>query len=135
MKEMTIFVADDGTRFDTAKAAIDYERLCVRCRELEAMLGPHPQDSGERIKHPRLAAYRKAVIALCRELFPREPIFQHDAATIHHFSYAGRFLSEQAPRPVNHLWHRLMCVGDDGYEYEQPFFALHPDEFVKQVRV
>ncbi len=133
MKPITVFVADDGTRFNTADAAIAHERLCVRCREIEALLGPHPTDSGERIKHPRLAAYREAVVTLCCELFPRESVFTHPAAAIHPFSYAARFLSDAAPSPVSHLWYRLMCVGDDGYEYEQPFFALHPDEFKAQI--
>ena len=129
MRAITKFVSIDGAEFDTQRAAEDRDALVLRCREIAAMIGPHPYRSGERVKHPKLDEYRAAVVGLYRDLFPRAAIFQQPAKEIHPFSFAGRFLYDCAPRPVSDLWHRLMCVGDDGYEYEQPFFALNPDKF------
>ena len=128
MKAITKFVSIDGAEFNTTGEAEARDALVLRCQNIEDMLGSHP-GSDERVRHPRLDEYRETVVALCREMFPRERIFTHPAKEIHPFSWAGRFLDECAPKTVNHLWWRLMCVGADGYEYEQPYFASHPEEF------
>ena len=63
---------------------------------------------------------------LCRELWPNEPVFQHQPDEIHPMSYAARFLSEAAHGdPIwRHLWFRFACM-DGTYEYEQIYWAEH----------
>lgn len=130
MKVLTKYQAADGTLFDHRDDAEDRDRLCDRVAELQRVLAPHPDDSHQRVHQPHVEAYRTALVLLCRELFPREPVFQHEPSEIHPMSYAGRFLSEAAPAVVNTAWFRLMCTDlATGFEYEQPFFALNTDKW------
>lgn len=64
-------------------------------------------------------------MTICRELYPTEKIFQF--ADVPSFSYAGRFLDEVGG-PLRRIWFRFMCMNAE-WEYEQPFYALHPEEF------
>ncbi len=131
MKTLTKYQATDGVLCDTAADAERRDALCARVAAMEAILDPHPDDANQRTLQPRLADYRAALVVLCRELFPTEAIFQHEPESIHPMSYAGRFIDDAAPRVIGKAWWRLSCC-HDGYEYQQPFFALHPDEWEKQ---
>ena len=72
------------------------------------------------------------MIELCRELYPTEPVFQNDPMAIHPMSFAGRFLDDN-PSPVGRIWHRFACSAD-GFMYEQPYYALNPDQFKGETR-
>ena len=130
MQAVTKFQAIDGAIFDTAREAAARDALETRLAELEAPLGPRV-GYGERKRHAFdvYRAFRTGLVMLARELHPREAIFQHDPMSIHPFSFAGRFLDDAGPLPLNRRWARLMCITDDGTEYEQPYFALNPGKF------
>lgn len=129
MKALTKYQANDGTLFDTRAAAEARDALVAECAALGRML-PSPPQSSERLRHDpdTLRAFRAELVALCHRLYPTEPIFSHPPETIHPMSWAGRFLSEAAPTCVNDLWFRLACCAH-GFEYDQPYFALHPEEW------
>lgn len=129
MKTIVKYVATDGSEWDSQIKCTNRDLLDMQVRTLEKELGPSVHGSGQRRKIDAAAVARlKAdVVDLCRRQFPGEAIFKHDAAEIHPFSYAGRFLSEVGG-PLNRIWHRFMCMNSE-WEYEQPFFALNPSEF------
>lgn len=127
MKQLTKYQANDGTLFDSLADAVLRDRLMSRCATIARHLPEPPRDSHERVEHnvAQLSAYRREVVELCRELYPGESVFEHAPEEIHPMSYAGRFLSEAAPRCVNDLWWRLSCC-NGVFEYEQPYFAMNP---------
>jgi len=128
-RALTIYVADDGSRWDSAEDAVKRDILDRKVREIEASFPKPPDDSNERIKvGPDTAEAKRAVVELCRALYPNEAVFKHPPEEIHPFSYAGRFLSEVGG-PLNRVWWRFSCIGEDGYMYQQPFYASNPHKF------
>lgn len=128
MKTITKFEADDGTLWDEADKAEARDQLVRRLREIEAPLGPRVARQHERARHPLevVHTFKRRLVELCAEQFPTQAIFQGDPLTIHPFSIAGRIVDDSGPAVLNHVWQRLMCIAPDGYEYEQPYFALNP---------
>lgn len=130
MKTVTKYESIDGALFDTADDAARRDALEIRLASLEAPLGPRCE-SGQRKRHAPdvYRAFRVGLVEIAREWHPREPVFQHDPMQIHPFSFAGRYLDDAGPPQLRRRWGRLMCMTDDGVEYEQPFYALHPGKF------
>ena len=129
----TVYVACDGSRWDTENKAITRDNIDAAVAAIEATLPARPTDSHDRVAvdPETFKAAKVAAVELCRAAFQKEPIFQHDPMEIHPFSYAGRFLDDVGG-PLRRVWGLFMCHRD-GWLYEQPFFALHPDQFEPHV--
>ena len=130
-KALIKYQAADGCLFDDQESAERRDKLCARLRELEDFLGPRVNGANLRRKHSpqTLRTFRERLVNICRELFPTEAVFKHDAQEIHPMSFAGRFIDDAGPRVLGMTWQRLACIDADGFEYEQPFFALNPDKW------
>jgi hypothetical protein len=134
MKAVTVFVASDGSRWDSEAEAVARDVLDAAVRDVEQRLPTPPSDSGERIAvDPEVfRAAKTAVVELCRAEYPNEAVFQHDPMDIHPFSFAGRLLDDVGG-PLRRIWWRFMCYRD-GWMYQQPYFALNPDKFQESSR-
>lgn len=131
MRIITKYEANDGALFDEPAKAGQRDALISRCNVINLMLPEPPERSSQRVLHDKkaLIEFRRAVVMLCREMFPKDTCFQHPPQDIHPLSYyAGRLVSEAGPACLNRLWYRLCCM-DGGYEYQQPFYAINPDKF------
>ncbi len=127
MEAILKYRATDGSEWTTQQECVTRDQLDAQVRALETEIGPGV-DRGRRKIDPVLVARVKAdVVALCREKWPNEAVFQHDPAEIHPMSYAGRFLDD-AGGPIRRIWWRFACTNGE-WEYEQPYFALHPEKF------
>jgi len=129
VKNVIKYIADDGSEWtDKAKAA-KRDALHAEVVAIERTIPEPPNSSDKRIAvDPTVMAKAKSVvIELCRREFPNEPVFKHPADKIHPMSFAGRFLDDTGA-PLYRIWHRFMCYAD-GWMYEQPYFALHPEQW------
>ena len=129
MKSITKYVANDGSEWTTREDAEKHDALDAQVRDLERQLGPRIERSGERrrIDTAVWAEVKRRVVDLCREHYPNEAIFKHDAAEIHPMSFAGRLLSDGGG-PLNRIWSRF-CCSDGTWEYEQPYYAINAGAF------
>jgi hypothetical protein len=129
-KAHTVYIATDGSQWDNENQAIVRDTLDAAVAAIEATLPPLPRDPHARVAVDVEAfkAAKTAVVELCRALYPREAVFQHDPMEIHPFSYAGRLLNE-AGGPLDRVWRMFMCYRD-GWLYEQPYYASNPEKWV-----
>lgn len=128
MKAVLKYVSTDGAEWDTAEEATARDLLDGIVRDLEALLQPHPDGPGERVRQPRADGVKQAVVVICRQLYPSQSIFREEI--VHPMSYAGRFLSDVGG-PLGRIWWRFCCM-HEGWEYQQPYYALNPDKFKEQ---
>jgi hypothetical protein len=128
----TVWIATDGSQWDTTNEALVRDALDAAVRLIESTIPETPNESGIRVAVDASAmrAAKRAVVELCRATYPGENVFRHDPEAIHPRSYAGRFLDEVGG-PLRRVWFRFLCYRD-GWIYEQPFFAINPQEFRKR---
>lgn len=128
MKQITIYQASDGHRFDDERSCRDYEQLCERVKAAMAPMGPTPKLDGDHfhLHSPQdYIAAKTAIVEICREIWPTERIFQYEPMMIHPHSYAGRFLDDCASRPIRDAWYRFEKTNERTFrEFEQPYYAL-----------
>lgn len=131
MKAITIYEASDGTRFDSADLCARYEIVIGQVAPITSRMPKHDLGYGEcvQLDKEQCNQYKSDLVDLCRELFPNESVFKHDAEKIHPSSYAGRFLSECSYPCLYTAWHRCMCINWENYcQYNRPYFANNPHE-------
>jgi len=132
MRIVQKFRASDGSEWDDPIKAAKRETLDLAVRDIEGTLNPPPRPgTRHEVDAAAWTKAKTAVVELCRQEFPCESAFKANAASIHPFSFAGRMLSDVGG-PLYRIWCRFMCVGGDHYEYDQPFFANHPEKFVSR---
>lgn len=140
MRAVTLYEANDGSRWNTTQDALRRDLMTVRVETIMMTLPKIPTNSDERIAVPKSDVLRAktAVVAICRQEHPGESAFHHAPADIHSFGYAGRFLSEAsgpAAKPLNSAWTWFMCYdASTGFLYNQPFFANNPDQWTGVTR-
>jgi hypothetical protein len=127
MKALTIYVATDGSRWDDPVKCAERDVLDARVKAIEATIPAVPSSGHVVVDEAAMLAAKRAVVDICRELFPKQTVFRHDAAEIHPFSFAGRFLSEVGG-PLNRIWFRFSCCNGP-LMYEQPYYALNPEKY------
>lgn len=127
MKVLTRYQATDGSEWDDIEKCQQRDALDAEIRALEERLGPRVLDGRQAVNTKTVAEVKAAVVAIAHRLWPKEAVFQKDAASIHPMSFAVRFLDDNGG-PVRRIWNRFMCTNGD-WEYDQPYFALNPDKF------
>ena len=136
MKKMTIYVACDGTRFDTKKECLDYEKIFVDIEKIINKLKPNDEVSykvaiKQNIDNVKLV--KKEFFLYCAKIISSyKTWFTEVANGTRHISHAGRILSDysnQYPK-LYKAYYRLECINEvSGIEYEQIYYAHHESEF------
>lgn len=132
MKTKIKYVASDDAEFDLQKDCIDHEHLLTRMEiiENEYLGGPqnkkvaynqgYYQHSKKNIKDAWIE-----VIELAKPLWKGFKALEGvSAEKIHPMGLAGRIISD-CNSPLNKIWHRFMCIDEDGREWQQPYFAAN----------
>lgn len=131
VKAITLYEANDGSRFASQAECLAYESEAKRIADAMAPLGDgeiayrtfrqHDSDS--------CLSARRGLVMICRELWPEESVFRFDPDVIHPCSYAGRFIDDAASTALRRAWGRLMRINWENFrEYCQPYYAAHPNE-------
>ncbi len=129
------WTARDGSEWATDTEADKRDELLDVCDDWTQRLGKPVSECHERthVDRNEWRDVKAEFVAYMREKYPTEKVWQHDAEKIHPMSYAGRMLDDVGG-PLNRVWHRFMCESD-GYEYQQPFYALNPGEWEKAAAI
>ena len=141
-KQITMYEANDGTRFGSLAAAEAHDAVGARVNEIMAALPDPPkgdfgnEQRGYWQQNPTtVLAVRVALVELAVELEVCNGWFNSHIEEsggkpedFHQHGIAGRIMSEGAPRPLDRAWSRLMRIDDRGREWEQPFFAINSDK-------
>jgi hypothetical protein len=137
MKTQTVFVANDGTRFDTIAAASNHEVLLIAIKEAMEPLGSKPQkvkDGKGWVQHKRtnVLAAKRAILKLCLPVFKGfDELYKaakDNPDSIRPMSFAGRVLDD-SDSPLNVPWNRFCCIDTQWREHQQPYFAINgPDD-------
>lgn len=140
MKEVTKYIALDGTKFNTAEDCKEYESIINRVIEINNL-----RDNGEvsyckvaiRQDKEAVKKFKYDFYMLCAEIIPEcKSLFTEVAVGNRHQSRASHVLScSSREYPIlNEISYRLDCIGESGIEYDQPYFALHEDEFRGEIK-
>lgn len=133
MKQVMVFQAPDGARFDDPDKCREHEALLAEVEAAVAPLGPDRPVHGavyrQRDRAACLQAKRNLLAIVRRKFSPATfPVLQHPDDDIHPMSSVGRIIDDTGG-PLCKAWNRLMRINWDNFrEYEQPYFALNPDK-------
>lgn len=141
METIMVYVVD-GKRFDDPQDALAYERLCeevesimsrlaVRTKEIENCLGYNKHDL-QNLKQ----CFEKFCEVCSKTISRYKEWFVQTARGERHISHIGRILSdysEDYPILQKTLF-RFECICfDSGYEFQQPYYVTHQEEFFKNM--
>ena len=140
MKEIVVYEAKDGKRFDKESDCYDYE-IVIYCAEqiMETLKPRTPIDYNHAVQQDLQevrSAFNKFMLLCARviPLFARH--FEEVADGTRHPSHAWRILSDYSyDYPVLHkVWSRFECISQtSGIEYEQPYYTQHENEFKGEI--
>lgn len=134
MKEITKYVADDGTEFSTWQDCSAHESLCIEIANIMSVLDWAKLESEEYIQHDEniFLGVRRQLLYVAKR-FTTMPWIQEsiDDPTVHP-SWAGRIIDD-LNKPLNHAWFRIMCVDSQHREWQQPYYASNTPENPKKV--
>ena len=139
MKEITTYIADDGSRFDCKRECADYENLCSRVDNIMSALRPRDDSGRTAVRQDTMIVKQTytELMKLCSEVMPRhERIFNECAAGTRHRSHAGRIISDywNEYRCLAAADYRFDCIDwETGIEYEQPYYTSNPHYFKGEI--
>lgn len=139
MKTITVYEVE-GKRFDREEDAQAYEHLYQRVRKVMSLLKPRTQEVEDclvYLEHGKeeLNTALKLLMGICGEVIPSwKEWFDQVAKGERHISHAGRIISECDYPIIRNEFFRFMCIDfETGYEFQQPYFASHPEEAFKEI--
>lgn len=139
METIMVYVAN-GKRFDDPIEALAYERLCDRVDDIVWRLTPRSEslEKGHDYYKHDLSVVKdcfKKFCVLCSEVIPSyKEWFLQTANGDRHISHIGRILSDYShDYPIlNKTLFRFECISlENGYEFQQPYYVTHQEEFFK----
>ncbi len=130
MKTIESYEAIDGTKFFNRGQCERYESELRLVSEIKIPNSKLWHGTYKQHDRQSLLAIKRAVFALVLQKFGDSyPEWRKwDADDVHQMSIVGRVVSEGSG-PITNAWNQLGRFNFDlGREYDQPYFALHPDE-------
>ena len=132
IREIVVYEEDDGSCFNQKYDADKYDALYNKVEQLLIPLGNYPRYN-ERILHlhSTVKSFKYAICMLAADYFDNSYryIFEECAQGSRHISHAERYVDDSNVRCLVKAFNRLACMSEDGFEYEQPYYSLHPSEF------
>lgn len=130
MQEITKWRTEDGKVFDTPEEAQAHETLVGRVKEITAALGErnrsilngqgYVQHDPKIVRKVRKSFYQ---LALEQQGFDKAEADEH----IPNEYLIGRYLNDSNSYLYD-VWCRLQCIDTLGREFDQPYYALHPEK-------
>lgn len=139
MKEITIYQCQDGTEFHEKTEAARYEYMAARLSAIESYYLGVRDEKMLRVREPKrhdiskVQSFKEKICRAAAEYLPKwKKIFIECADGSRHISHAERIISDYNLRMFDRAFFRLSCIDKNtGIEYEQPYYALHPEEWVE----
>lgn len=138
MQKITIYQCEDGTRFDKENEALEYESHAARAKEIESLLVSIGRElNGNEYIQQDPNMVRRAKYDFLTLVAERIPIWKDLAIEcrdgIRHIAHIGRVIDDYGIKWMRHLYFRFACIDENGREYQQPYYANHPEEATKRV--
>lgn len=136
-EQVTEYVASDGARFRDPQQCESYERELSMVQPIMNRLPKGDLNAGQYRQHDKefLLQIKRDLWALVLTRYGKDfpEWLGHDADSIHPLSGVGRVMSDIGG-PIAEAWGWLAYFNFDlGREYQQPYYALHPDEALERV--
>lgn len=143
MEEIIIYKCEDGTRFDRKEDAKNYDDICERIKRIMIPMGERTVDCSrgrEYINHDIIVVkdtLNKFLIE-CSEIvtfnYGKEQLIECANGT-RHISHAEYIISQSNIKVLKEAMFRFECTNmKSGREYQQPYFAMHEEEFEERIR-
>lgn len=132
MTEKTVFIAEDGSRFDDRARCEAYES---NCRQINSIMEPlqEVEVRGARYyqHHPSTA---KAVANALTQFAVNLIIPERKDEEWSPYGLIGRFVDDSSNSCLRRAFGRICRIDiETGREYEQPYYRLHPNEATEPV--
>lgn len=138
MKTQTIYIAEDGTRFDDSEKCLLYEDQCRNIEQAMSGLKPIPKDGSlnfangggyiQQSKSSALKAY-KALLEVAEDVVGKVIVekTKYEGEFLPR-SIIGRFIDDSKHRSLYAAWIRLMNLDTQWREWGQGYYAANPKE-------
>ena len=136
MKEITIWQASDGKRFDEKRQCEKHEELCAEIMDLMAHLPPRPTDTaflygaGFVAHDPAVAKQvRRSLLFKTARLTTNRRILEGIESDTIQPLFIGVVIGELDMPILDDAWWRFLCMSRDfTKEFGQPYYRDHEDE-------
>lgn len=136
MREATIYIADDGRKFDSREQCELYEHVAQQVWGImKHHLKPAPSKESQYTQQAGSAVIsaQRALVLLWIEVAKPNPIDAHivyarDTAELAAHGAMGRYLDDGGWSPLARAWHRLACIDHQWREWTQPYYANKANE-------
>jgi hypothetical protein len=134
MRQVSRWIADDGTEFITPDQAIAHDKLCVEIAAIMSRLVSAEISGPGFIQQDPVAVLnvQHSLVMIFERLFPRmvdaHTEFARNATRPAGMTLIGRYMDDCAPGPLNTAWRRIMRMDSKFREYEQPYYAIQADK-------
>jgi hypothetical protein len=146
MQSVTMYRSTDGAVWPTQAQAEASEALCAAVNDAMSPLVP-PTAAHEAamrggaayVRHDpaRLLEARAALLKVAARALPywaetRPELFNRPDVALSH-NVLGRIISDcDGVKPLARAWGRLLCIDEEGREWEQPWYVEHPVEGARE---
>lgn len=142
MKQIVQYKSEDGKIFSCQNECTEYELFYdTDYTDVKYILPTLDLDANEGKQHDhglaKFTKFKTKLVALVVSQMNDEKAKQWGAINpmeISPMCFLGRYIDDSAYgnslqgrkwKLINNLWHRLMCLDKDGWEYGQPYYAKH----------
>jgi hypothetical protein len=136
MKELTVYIADDGTKFKNFNDCSKYEGYLEKTQRIMSQLNTRKEGSSFAVRQ------NVELVKQCMEKFFNEvakpllnnkmlsKLMDDTIAGKAHMSHIARYFDDSQYPLLYSTYFRFVCINmKSGIEYEQPYFVNHEDEF------
>ena len=126
MKSVTMYEAEDGTKFNDIDECQKYERLLTDIEVVMSGLHPTPKDDGCSFANGGgFLQQDPNVVINAKERIPE--IYAKYTGQ-ENPGWHGRCFCDSGITPIYHAYSRIACVDGDGREWGQQYFTNNPHE-------
>ena len=130
MKQITKYLADDGSEHNDACDCLDHESNCKKATAIISQLPERPEgceytNGSGYIQHDKVIfqQVKKEFLEFCKKYTNHEWIQQSIDDPNIDPSWPGRILGECLPNSIHRLWHRFSCTDTLDREWGQPYYV------------
>ena len=133
MKIIQKFQSDDGREFHSENDCKKYEALIITVDKIMSILRPVPRSEDfDGYVQQNIAEFKQVKFQLLEKMkeYSNHKWIQQtiDDDTVH-FGWVARIIDEDRDiSPLSDAWWRLSCVDKSYREWNQVYFASHPEE-------
>lgn len=132
MKPITKYLSEEGTEFSTPEAAQKCDAIQQAVEAALNTLPKLPEECNWRgyIQHDpaKFLAVRKALLEIAATVWDHKFIRQSIESDTVDSSWAGRIIGEMDYKTLWRAWNRISSTDKLCREWNQPYFAAHPEE-------